>query len=218
MIQADPFLPLSDWRAALYRGEPAQVDRFLDAIDRSLSNGWVRDLEFEQTHPRPDRIRCYLFDQPRDAAVRVWLQRVTATRVRGGAFQVIRHPTSGDVARIARLVAGFRDGSVLPSAAATSLRSTLPAFGPRSVLPFAEMSFTRFADTVDGAWPFDDQAQRVWEELVVGCLAKQVAIDRVELTRWLMDNGWNSGQATTLTDQFFADSEWFARRLAVMTP
>src|SRR4051794_12322615 len=91
----DPFVPLRKWSDSLYRGDPAVVDRFLDVIDETLSPGWVRDHEHERTGLRPDRIRCYLYDSPGDTAVRVWLQRVTATRVRGGPIQVLRHPPSG---------------------------------------------------------------------------------------------------------------------------
>jgi len=219
MAVVDPFVPLRDWRSSLYRGDPAVVDRFLDAIDATLSPGWVRDRDYERTRLRPDRIRCYMFDQAGDAAVRVWLQRVTATRVRGGPVQVLRHPPSGDAGRIGRLVAEFADGCVLPAASAAGARCTLPAFGPRSaVTPAAEMLFTRLADTADGEWPLTDRAQGLWDELVSGCLAEQVAIDRAELGRWLADSGWEQEAVTALADRFFADSEWLAKRLAVMAP
>ena len=135
MAVVDPFVSLRDWRSSLYRGDPAVIDRFLDAIDATLSPGWVRDREYERTRLRPDRIRCYLFDQAGDAAVRVWLQRVTATRVRGGPVQVLRHPPSGDAERIGRIVAEFADGCVLPAAKAAGARCTRPAFGPRSASP-----------------------------------------------------------------------------------
>jgi hypothetical protein len=36
MAGADPFIPLRDWRASLYRGDPAVADRLLDAIDSTL--------------------------------------------------------------------------------------------------------------------------------------------------------------------------------------
>ena len=98
-------------------------------------------------------------------------------------------------------------------------RCTRPAFGPRSaVTPAAEMLFTRFADTADGEWPLTDRAQGLWDELVSGCLAEQVAIDRAELGRWLADSGWEQEAVTALADRFFADSEWLAKRLAVMAP
>ena len=100
MAVVDPFVSLRDWQTALYRGDPAVIDRFLDAIDATLPPGWVRDGERERTHLRKDRIRCYTFDRAGDAAVRVWLQRVTATRVRGGPVQVLRHPPTGDAGRI----------------------------------------------------------------------------------------------------------------------
>jgi len=83
MVVVDPFIPLRDWRSSLYRGDPAVIDRFLDAIDATLSPAWVRDSGYERTRLRPDRIRCYLFDRW-GCGVRVWLQRVSATRVRGG--------------------------------------------------------------------------------------------------------------------------------------
>ena len=92
MLAVDQFNVLHDWRLSLYRGDVAVVDQFLDGIDAALPHGWARDLAYEQTRLRPDRIRCYLFDRGSDAAVRVWLQRVTATRVRGGPVQVLRHP------------------------------------------------------------------------------------------------------------------------------
>jgi hypothetical protein len=59
MAMVDPFFPLRDWQASLYRGDPAVIDRFLDAIDATLSPGWIRDHESERTRLRPDRIRCY---------------------------------------------------------------------------------------------------------------------------------------------------------------
>ncbi|MDR3632324.1 MAG: hypothetical protein P4L84_00730 [Isosphaeraceae bacterium] len=219
MAVVDPFVPLRDWRSSLYRGDPAAVDRFLGAIDATLSPGWVRDHEYERTRLRPDRIRCDLFDRAGDAAVRVWLQRVTETRVRGGPVQVLRHPPSDDAGRIGRLVAEFADGCVLPAARAAGVRCTRPAFGPRSaVTPTAEMLFTRLADTVDGEWPLTDRAQGLWDELVSVCLAEQVAIDRAELGRWLADSGWEPEAVAALAGRFFADSEWLAKRLAVMAP
>jgi hypothetical protein len=41
MTVVDPFIPLRDWRSALYRGDPAVIDRFLDAIDTTL---WTSTL------------------------------------------------------------------------------------------------------------------------------------------------------------------------------
>ena len=118
MAVVDPFVSLHDWSSSLYRGEPAVVDQFLPGIDATLSPGWVRDREYEQTRSRPDRIRCYAFDQAGDAALRVWLQRVTATRMRSGPVQVLRHPPPGDATRIGRPVAELADGCVLPAASA----------------------------------------------------------------------------------------------------
>jgi hypothetical protein len=216
MAVVDQFVPLRDWRTSLYLGASAAVERFLDAIDATLSPDWVRDCDYERTRSRQDRIRCYMFDRAGDAAVRVWLQRVTATRVRGGPVEVLRHPPSGDVGRIGQLVAEFAARCVLPKASAAGVRRTRPAFGPRSaVTPAAEMLFTRLADTADGEWPLTGRAQELWDELVSGCLAEQVAVDRNELSQWLADSGWDPEAVTTLTDRFFADSEWLANRLAV---
>ena len=219
MAVVDPFVSLRDWQTSLYRGDPAVIDRFLDAIDATLPPGWVRDHERERTHLRRDRIRCYLFDRAGDAAVRVWLERVTATRVRGVAVEVLRHPPSGDAGRIGRLVAEFADGCVRPAANAAGARCTHPAFGPRSVVTLgAGMLLTQLADTADGEWPLTDRTQALWDELISTGLAEQVAIDRAELRQWLEDSGWEPEAAAALADRLFADSEWLARRLAVMAP
>ncbi len=219
MAVVDPFVPLRDWRTSLYRGDPAAVDRFLDAIDANLPPGWVRDPEYERTRLRPDSIRCYMLDRPADAAVRVWLQRVTPTRVRGGPVEVLRHPQSGDAGRIGRIVAEFADSCVLPAASAAGVLCTQPAFGPRSaVTPAAEMLFARLAETAEGEWPLPDRAQPLWDELVSFCLAEQVAIDRAELGRWLAENGWEQQAVTALADRFFADSDWLAKRLTAVAP
>jgi hypothetical protein len=213
----DPFIPLRDWRSSLYRGDSTVIDRFLDGMDATLLLSWVRDREYERTRLRPDRIRCFMFDAEGDAAVRVWLQRVTETRMRGGPVQVLRHPSSEESGRIGRLVAEFANGCVLPAASAAGARCTRPAFGPQSaVTPAAEMLFTRLADTADGEWPLTDRVQGLWDELVSVCLAEQVAIDRAELYRWFADSGWEQEEVTALADRFFADSEWLAKRLAVM--
>jgi hypothetical protein len=219
MAADDPFVPLRDWRSSLYRGDPAVIDRFLDAMDATLPPGWVRDSEYERSRLRPDRIRCYLFDPAGDAAVRVWLQRVTATRVRGGPVEVVRHPPSGNTGRLGRLVAEFANTCVLPAARAAGARCSRPEFGPRSaVTPAAEMLFTRFADTADGEWPLGDPAQGVWDELISTCLAEQVAIDRAELGRWLAASGWGQPAVSAIADRFFADSAWLAKRLEVTAP
>ncbi len=215
MLAVDQFNVLRGWRLSLYRGDVAVVDQFLDGIDAALPHGWARDLAYEQTRLRPDRIRCYLFDRGSDAAVRVWLQRVTATRVRGGPVQVLRHPPTGDAGRIGELVSDFCATSVAPAVAAAGINQSRPMFGPRSALtPAAEMLFTQLADTADSKWPLDQEAG-LWDELISTCLAENVAIDRTELTRWLEDSGWKPAAVPQIADRFFADSELLAKRLAV---
>ncbi len=217
MAGVNPFVRLRDWQTSLYRGDPAVIDRFLDAIDATLSPGWIRDREYERTRLRPDRVRCYLFDQPGDAAVRVGLQRVTATRVRGDLIQVLRDPPSCEAERIAGIVAEFADGCGLPTARTAGARRTHPAFGLRSVVTLtAAMLFNRFAEMADGEWPLTDRVQELWDELVSTGLAEHVGIDRDELRRWFEDNGWEPEAATALADRLFADARWLARRLAVM--
>jgi hypothetical protein len=219
MAVVDPFVPLRGRWTSLFRGDQAVVDRFLDQIDATLPPGWVRDRESERTRLRPDRTRCYLFDRAGDAAVRVGLERVTATRVRGGPVQVLRYSPSGDAGRIGRLVAEFADGCVLPAANAAGVRCTQPAFGPRSAITLAvEMLFTQLADTADGEWPLTDRTQALWDELISTGLAEHVGIDRGELRQWLEDSGWGPEAVATLVDRFYADAEWLARRLAVLAP
>ena len=127
MAVVDPFTPLRDWRASLYRGGSAVIDRFLDAIDTAILPGWVRDREYERTRSRADCIRCYRFDRPGDAAVRVGLQRVTATRVRGGPVQVLNHPPSGDAGRIR----GWSPSSTAAACCPPRVRPVLAARGQR---------------------------------------------------------------------------------------
>lgn len=219
MAADDPFVPLRNWHSSLYRGDQAGIDLFLKNIDATLPPDWVRDRDYESTRARPDRIRCYVLDRSGDAALRIWLQRVTATRVRGGPVQLIRHQPSGDAGRVGELVAKFADSCALPAARSAGTVFTRPAFGPRSALtPAAEMLFTQFADTADGEWPLPERTRGLWDELISGCLADQVAIDRDELHDWLKDSGWEREAAPALVDRFFADSEWLAKRLAVMAP
>jgi hypothetical protein len=80
------------------------------------------------------------------------------------------------------------------------------------------MLFTQFADTADGEWPLVGRVRGLWDELISECLAEQVAIDRGELGRWLAASGWAQEAVQALAEQFFADSEWLAKRLAVMAP
>lgn len=219
MPVADPFIPLRDWRASLYRGDSAVIARFLDAIDATLPAGWSRDSGYERTRMRPDRIRCYVFDRAGDVTVRVWLQLATATRVRGGPVQLLRQPPSIGTERVGQLISQFADGCVLPAARAVGARIAGPAFGPRSaVSPAAEALFTRLADATDGKWPLIGELQALWDELIASCLTENVAIDRIELERWLADSGWEQHAVAQIADQFFADSEWLAKRLAVTAP
>lgn len=216
MPAVDPFVPLREWRSSLYRGIKVVIDQFLDKIDATLPAGWIRDVAFEQTRPRSDRIRCYLFDQPGEAALRVWLERVTATRERGGPIQLLRHPPAGSTEQIGQLVAYFADSCVVAAAKAVGVDYTFPAFGARSAITSdVEMLFTGLADTADGKWPLTGQAQWLWDELISACLAEQIAIDRHELEKWLADSGWEKPVVSSIAERFFADSDWLAKRLAV---
>ncbi len=213
MATVDPFIPLNNWPSALLRGNSAVVDRFLDRIDATLPPNWLRDREYEQTRPRPVRIHCYRFDRAPDAALRAWLQRVTPTRVRGGAVQVLRQSPTGDAGRIGRIIAEFVDSCVASAAQTTGIHFTHPKFGPRSVVaPDAEMLFTQFADTADGMWPLVGRSEELWDDLLSNCLADQVAIDRRELADWLADSGWDADAVTAIADKFFTDSDRLARR------
>lgn len=218
MTALDRFVQLRDWRKSLYRGVEQSVESFLKAVDATLAPGWVRDNAYENTRMQPDRVRCYMFDPGQDAAVRAWLQLVTATRVRGGPIQVIHSPPSGDASRIGQIVEEFVKQSVLPAATKAGVLCTRPVFGPRSAITSAiEMLFTRFADTVEGEWPFNNRAQELWDELVTCCLVEQSAVDRDELSRWFGESGWDPPVAIALTDRFFADSNVLAKRLAAMS-
>jgi hypothetical protein len=219
MPSNDPFLPLRNWRSTLFRGDKPAIDRFVQQLDAKMPAGWGRDLGDERQRRRPDSIRSYLFDQPGDASVRVWFQLVTPTRARAGEVQLLRHPPNGHSARIGELVADFANGHVLPAAAACGVRCTNPSFGPRSAITLAaEMLFTQLADTADGEWPFGDQTEGVWDELISCGLSEQVGIDRTELTKWLADSGWEQGAAEAITERFFADARWLAKRLAMAAP
>ena len=88
----DPFLPLRNWRSTLFRGDKPIIDRFIQQLDVKLPAGWSRDSDYERARQRPDHLRCYLFDRPGDASVRVWLQLVTPTRVRAGSVQLPARP------------------------------------------------------------------------------------------------------------------------------
>jgi len=68
------------------------------------------------------------------------------------------------------------------------------------------------------ALPLRAHAQEVWDELISCCLSEQVAIDRTELTKWLADSGWAHETAEAITERFFADSAWLAKRLALAAP
>ncbi len=148
-----------------YTGDPSVVDRFLAAIDARLPPDWAaRDSANEQTRLQPGR--CYLLDKAGEAAVRVWLHRVTASRARGGPVQLVRYAPSGDARRAGRMVTEFADCCVLPAANEEGIRCTRPTFGSRSALTqAAEMLFTRFADIADGKWPLKGQSQRSWDDL-----------------------------------------------------
>lgn len=215
MSAVAPFNSLHQWRSSLYRGRPANVDRFLDTINATLPADWSRDVLYEQTLARPARHRCYLFDRGGHGSVRVWLDRVTTTRVRGGPVQVLRHPPAGNAGQLDDLVAAFADACVIPAGSITGLRHTRPEFGARSaVTPPAEMLFTQFADTADGEWPLSACLESLWYELVSVCLTEQVAIDRHELARWIFESGWEQQVVTTIVERFFSDSGWLSERLA----
>jgi hypothetical protein len=179
--------------------------------------GWYRDAEYERSRQHPVRpLRSYLFDQQRDASVRLLLELATPTRVHAGAVQLLRCPPGDRSGRTAEIVADFAKNQVLPAAAAASVTYSSPSFGPRSTLtPAVETQFTRLADEADGDWPLKQEAQNTWDELVSCCLSEHAAIDRSELTKWLTESGWSEEAAQEMTDRFFQDSNWLAARLAV---
>lgn len=217
MPTPDPFAALTDWRISLYRGAPEEIERFLERIDASLPSGWTRDRSYEAARAQPDHIRCFLFDQPADAVVRVWLQRVTNTRVRGGAVQVLRCPDAVGTRRIAELVESFADQCVLPAARMARLVCTRPKFGVLSALTSSiAMLFTRLADSANGEWPLTATRLDLWDDLILSCLSEHVAIDRGELQQWLKDSGWSAPHTAAIVEQFFHDSDLFARQQALI--
>ena len=104
MPGVDPFVSLCEWRFSLYRGNDVVIDTLLDKIDATLPAGWVRESTYEQTRPRTDRIRCYLFDRPSQASLRLWLQRVTEPGSVGGPVQLLRPSPTGGTGQIGQLV------------------------------------------------------------------------------------------------------------------
>ena len=61
MAVVDPFVPLRDWPNSLFRGDPAVIDRFLDAID---------DEEFAWTGDRLELQSELLLDGGEDLGCR----------------------------------------------------------------------------------------------------------------------------------------------------
>ena len=157
--------------------------------------GWVRDSKYEQTRARPDRIRCYLFDRPSEASLRVWLERVT-----WGGSAVARFSYSALRLRAAlSRLDNWSLTSLIPAcwlppkrSASTTRAGVRPA---KRISSDVEMLFTRLADTANGKWPLTDLAQGLWDELISTCLAEQVAIDRPEFEKWLTDSGWGEEQS-----------------------
>jgi hypothetical protein len=217
MPGSDTLTRLNDWRTLLYRGSPSHLDRFLAAVDSTLPLGWKRDPSFEAQHLLT--ARCYAYDQPGDAVIGVLLNRTPSpTRLRGGVVRVYRNPL-GPTERIGALVGEIADTCVLPAAHAVGLQYARPRFGARSIITSViESLFNQVADSADGVWPLPEIAKASWDDLISLGLAEQVAIDQQELERWAIENGWTQTAAAQLARQFFADSDWLARRMAVVAP
>lgn len=205
-----PFKSLYQWRRLLVRGTPVVIESFLESADNLAGRDWTRDPSSEATSSRPDRVRCFRTDRPDGAAIRVWMTRVTESRIRGGAVQIDRHvPGRQNVP--AELVEEFEAGIVVPASRHAGTTLTAPGFGNRSTVPSTVIwALNELADRCDGARPATDSTIRSWHEAVIVAQRERAVLDPDEFRSWMVDSGWSVDDATDLAARFYADAELIA--------
>ncbi len=203
---------IDSWRRILIEGQPDNIGRMLNDVERRLSEkGWHRDSERETKMDRSgegrNRCLCFVGGPHGGPQLLLCLIRVSDRRVRGGPYSLIGGPSDMQPTDLAKVVEDVVKGVLTPSATTLGLRVTIPRLGPNSRVPPRTLAALHsFSDLAAGAWPLTADLEEAWRHFVISACREDAAFDIDELSDWFVANGWTPEAAHALTERFIGEA------------
>jgi hypothetical protein len=209
MTHADALKVSLDWGDLVIAGPCAQIDQFLDEIDRSLPSGWIHNTAAENEALRrgmsPPRSHCYSYKLT-DRESCLWLYCVSDRRVQGGLVAPSDPNPDRYIEDIAKAILDFRERVLVPVAKTCRMSLSRNRLGPVSWVPDPVLyNLWVFYESSQLDWPPTGDTIRRWREFVFSAHQSPGIFDPEEFTAWFTEKGWRPEAAKSLVEQFYSD-------------
>jgi hypothetical protein len=208
---------IASWRRILIDGKAEQITSMLEDLEERLkSKGFERDAGAEKTmnwHPyQSNRVLCFAGGPKGGPRLLLCLNRATERRVRGGTYDLIDGTSHADPVEVAAVVGDVIRNVIVPSAESFGLKVTSPRLGPSSLVqPGTMAALLAFSDVATGGGlPLSEASEAAWRKFLINASQEDIAFDTDELRDWFVDNGWESQDASILTERFVRDASLLA--------
>jgi hypothetical protein len=208
---------MASWRRILIEGKAEQITSMLEDLEKRLkSKGFERDAEAENNmnwHPyQRNRVLCFAGGPEGGPRLLLCLNRATERRVRGGTYDLIDGSSDAGPVEVAAVVDDVIRNAIVPSARSFGLKVTRPRLGPNSLLqPKTMAALLAFSDVATGGGlPLSEASEAAWRKFLITASQEDVVFDEGELRDWFVDNGWESKDASILTERFVREASLLA--------
>jgi hypothetical protein len=208
---------IASWRRILIEGKAEQITSMLEDLEERLkSKGFERDAGAEKKmnwHPyQRNRVLCFAGGPKGGPRLLLCLNRATERRVRGGTYDLIDGASDAGPVEVAAVVDDVISNVIFPSAKSFGLKVTRPRLGPNSLVqPKTMAALLAFSDVATGGGlPLSEASEAAWRKFLITASQEDVAFDKEELRDWFLDNGWESEDASILTERFVREASLLA--------
>jgi hypothetical protein len=208
---------IASWRRILIEGKAEQITSMLEDLEARLNGkGFQRDAEAEKDmnrHPyQRNRVLCFAGGPEGGPRLLLCLNRATERRVRGGTYSLIDGSPDAGPVEVAAVVDDVFRNVIVPSARSFGLKVTRPRFGPNSLVqPRTMAALLAFSDVATGGGlPLSEASEAAWRKFLITASQEDVAFDKEELRDWFVLNGWESEDASVLTERFVREASLLA--------
>ncbi len=208
---------IASWRRILIEGRAEQVTSMLEDLEARLNGkGFKRDAEAEKNmnwHPyQRNRVLCFAGGPEGGPRLLLCLNRVSERRVRGGTYSLIDGSSHRSAVEVAAVVDDVIRNVIVPSANGFGLKVTRPRLGPNSLVqPRTMAALVAFSDVATGGGlPLSEASEAAWRKFLITASWEDVAFDQEELRDWFVTNGWESDDASILTERFVREASLLA--------
>jgi hypothetical protein len=208
---------IASWRRILIEGKAEQITSMLQNLEERLeSKGFKRDAEAEKNmnwHPyQRNKVLCFAGGPEGGPRLLLCLNHATERRVRGGTYDLIDGSSNVGPVEVAEVVDDVIRNVIVPAAESLGLRVTRPRLGPNSLVqPRTMAALLAFSDVATGGGlPLSEASEAAWRKFLITASREDVVFDKEELRDWFVENGWESEDASILTERFVREASLLA--------